>query len=160
MWIERQGITVATLVCCAMLSACLHAQPPWEAPGSAGKWAVEWCDKTAPERECGGFSVDLQQDGDRIDGESFGARVGLSQIDEGGEVHGIALGDAAVLTVESVRSGAIYLVKATRRGDCLQWNVRDTVRLQQQDIDIVAMDDVLARSGARCSKEAGDKSIK
>lgn len=154
------GTKLLLLACCAAMSACAHAQTSGESAPFDGKWAVEWCNTQAPDRDCGGFSINLQQNGDRIEGSSFGARVGLSQIDEGGVIHGIAVDDTAVLTIESLRSGAIYLVKATRRGDCLQWNVRETVREQQQDIDIVAMDDVLARNGATCNREAAGNETK
>ncbi|SDQ58077.1 hypothetical protein [Pseudoxanthomonas sp. CF125] len=114
----------------------------------SGEWSVKWCDKTAPEAECGGFSADLIQEGDRVNGESSGARVRLAQVDEGGVIHGIAIGDTAILTIESLRSGAIYLVQASIHGNCMRWKIRDTVRPADGDIDIVALDDVLTRDSA------------
>ncbi|TXH65154.1 MAG: hypothetical protein E6Q88_14325 [Lysobacteraceae bacterium] len=134
------ALTACALTACASSPKAQDREDAFD-----GQWSVRWCDKTAPDADCGGFTVDLAQDGDQIKGESSGARVRLTQIDEGGLVHGIAVGDTAVLTVESLRSGAIYLVRATVRGDCMVWKMRDTVRPAQQDIDIVAFDDVLER---------------
>jgi hypothetical protein len=111
----------------------------------SGSWAVQWCDKTAPDADCGGFKIDLTQTGDNISGDSFGARVRLAQIDEGGIIHGIAVGNTAILTIESLRSGGIYLIKATVDGNCMRWEMRDTIRKAERDIDIIALDDVLAK---------------
>lgn len=131
------------------LVACVSV-PPVEAERNAfdGKWSVRWCDETAPQADCGGFHLDLVQQGDRIEGESFGARIRLSQIDEGGTIHGIVVGRTAVMTIESARSGAIYLAEAHVRGDCMRWKIRETVRRADRDIDIVAFDDVLTRTQA------------
>lgn len=110
-----------------------------------GNWSVQWCDETDPEADCGGFSVDLNQVDDKISGDSFGARVRLAQVDEDGIIRGIAIGNTAVLTIESLRSGGIYLIEATVEGRCMRWKMRDTVRKAQHDIDIIATDDVLTR---------------
>ena len=137
------------LTLCASLIACASDQPVQTAKADFnGGWSVKWCDKTAPEAECGGFSADLVQAGDKISGESFGSRVRLAQIDEGGVIRGIVIGDTAILTIESLRSGAIYLVQASIQGNCMHWKMRDTVRLADHDIDIVAFDDVLTRNSA------------
>lgn len=121
----------------------------------SGSWAVQWCDKTAPEADCGGFDIDLTQAGDKISGDSFGARVRLAQMDEGGIIHGIAVGNTAILTIESLRSGGIYLIKAAVDGNCMRWEMRDTIRKAERDIDIIALDDVLTkRPGTR--SEGGD----
>lgn len=111
----------------------------------SGSWSVQWCDKTEPEADCGGFHIDLAQVGDEISGEAFGARVRLTQIDEGGIIHGVAVGNTAILTIESQRSGGIYLIEATVEGDRMRWKMRRTVRAAEQDIDIIASDDVLTR---------------
>ena len=113
----------------------------------SGEWSVEWCDKADPKADCGGFSVSLAQDGDRLCGSYSGARVRLTQIDEGGSraIRGVVVGDTAVLTIESGRSGAIYLVSAGVRGDRMRWKMRETVREADQDIDIIATDDELVR---------------
>jgi hypothetical protein len=126
----------------------------------SGEWSVKWCDKSDQKADCGGFSVSLVQDGDRLCGSYSGARVRLAQIDEGGSraIHGIVVGDTAVLTIESGRSGAIYLVGAAVRGDRMHWKLRDTVREAEQDIDIIASDEELARRplGAELSERHAD----
>lgn len=111
----------------------------------SGSWSVQWCDKTDPEADCGGFDIDLTQAGDKISGDAFGARVRLAQIDEGGIIHGIAVGNTAILTIESLRSGGIYLIKAAIDGNCMRWEMRDTIRKAERDIDIIALDDVLTK---------------
>ena len=129
------------------MAACASSPPVRAAKaGFNGKWSVQWCDKTDPDAACGGFHVVLTQVDDRISGESFGASPRLSQIDEGGNVHGIAIGSTAILTIESLRSGGIYLVEATIEGRCMHWKMRDTVRESERDIDIIATDEVLVKS--------------
>lgn len=145
---DRLRAVFAIPVVCMSLLGCAHAQKSASAADFSGNWSVKWCDKTAPEADCGGFFVELKQQGDLLSGESYGARVRLAQIDEGGVVHGLTNGQTAVLTVESGRSGAIYLVQASIDGDCMHWTMRDTVRPAERDIDIVAFDDVLTRAGA------------
>lgn len=126
----------------------------------SGEWGVEWCDKSDPKADCGGFSVSLAQEGDRLCGSYSGARVRLTQIDEGGSraIRGVVVGDTAVLTIESGRSGAIYLVSAGVRGDRMRWKLRETVREADQDIDIIASDEELARRpfDAELSKRHAD----
>jgi hypothetical protein len=128
--------------------ACTSIPPAHGAkPDFSGEWGVEWCDKADPKADCGGFSVSLAQDGDRLCGSYSGARVRLTQIDEGGSraIRGVVVGDTAVLTIESGRSGAIYLVSAGVRGDRMPWKMRETVRESDQDIDIIATEAELAR---------------
>lgn len=124
----------------------------------SGSWSVQWCDKTEPEADCGGFDIDLTQAGDKISGDAFGARVRLAQIDEGGIIHGIAVGNTAILTIESLRSGGIYLVKAAVDGNCMRWEVRDTIRKAERDIDIIALDDVLKKRRETRSED-GDVAV-
>lgn len=124
----------------------------------SGSWSVQWCDKTEPEADCGGFDIDLTQAGDKISGDAFGARVRLAQIDEGGIIHGIAVGNTAILTIESLRSGGIYLVKAAVDGNCMRWEVRDTIRKAERDIDIIALDDVLTKRRETRSED-GDVAV-
>lgn len=124
----------------------------------SGSWSVQWCDKTEPEADCGGFDIDLIQAGDKISGDAFGARVRLAQIDEGGIIHGIAVGNTAILTIESLRSGGIYLVKAAVDGNCMRWEVRDTIRKAERDIDIIALDDVLTKRRETRSED-GDVAV-
>lgn len=143
----RNSIRSMIIVSLACLMAGCASHARGRSDNFTGEWSVEWCDKTDPKADCGGFSVSLVQNGDRLCGSYSGARVGLTQIDEGGSraIHGVVVEDTAILTVESGRSGAIYLVSAGMRGDRIRWKMRDTVREAEQDIDIIAADDELER---------------
>lgn len=120
-----------------------------------GSWIAVMCDRQRPDLECGRFGVHLVQIGDRLCGSYFGARIGLSQIDEGGPktVKGQAIADGAVLTVRSSRNGAIYLARLSRRQDALHWQVVDTVVEGDNDVDIIALDSMLERDGSREAQE-------
>lgn len=143
-----QASALALIASSAGLGGCASSPPAKASKADFnGSWSVQWCDKTDPDADCGGFDVDLTQIGDKVSGESFGARARLSQIDEGGVVHGIAIGNTAILTIESMRSGGIYLVEATIDGRCMHWKMRDTIRRSERDIDIIAGEDVLTKSG-------------
>lgn len=142
------AIQMAITLAAALLLGCAHAERSGTTAEIEGRWEVKWCDKRAPASECGGFAVELNRNGDLVTGESFGARPRLAQIDEGGRVHGLLVGTTAVLTVESLRSGAIYLVRVSVGGNCLHWKVEDTIRPAEQDIDIIAFDEVLTRVSA------------
>ena len=131
---------------CASLSACTtNSSAPDKAPGFDGAWSVEWCDTSRPDTDCGGFKLDLVQSGSTLCGSYDSARVGLSQIDEGGRVSGIANGDSAKLTVESERSGGKYTAHAVLVGNQLHWKLGETLRPAERDIDIIAIDEMLAR---------------
>jgi hypothetical protein len=134
-----------------------HAAPRTSPADFSGQWSVQWCDKTDQNADCGGFDITLTQTDDLIAGESFGARARLAQIDEGGVIHGIATNGTAIMTIESLRSGGIYLVEATIDGRCMRWKVRDTVRKPEHDIDIIAMDDILTKKRNAPSDESEDK---
>lgn len=142
-----QALSLALIASCVGLVGCASTSPAHAVKADFnGSWSVQWCDKTDPDADCGGFDVHLTQVDDTISGESFGARVRLSQIDEGGVVHGIAIGNTAILTIESMRSGGIYLVEATIDGRCMHWKMRDTVRRSERDIDIIAGEDLLTKA--------------
>lgn len=113
-----------------------------------GDWSVKWCDRTNPDRECGGFYLSIVQDGKRLCGTYFGARPGLSQIDEGGDrsVGGTVAGDAATMTIESGRSGVVYRVSAAVLGEEMRWKVVETVVESQGDIDVIAYDATLRKA--------------
>lgn len=144
-----QASALALITSCAGLGGCSTTSPVQAVKADFnGNWSVQWCDKTDPGADCGGFNVDLSQVGDKISGESFGARARLSQIDEGGVVRGVAIGNTAILAIESMRSGGIYLVAATIDGRCMHWKMRDTIRRSERDIDIIAGDDVLTKSSS------------
>src|SRR3546814_4050060 len=40
-----------------------------------GDWSVEWCDKTHPGSDCGGFNITLVQEDDRICGDGKNQRL-------------------------------------------------------------------------------------
>lgn len=143
---NRHFLVIAALCAGASVTGCA-SRAAARSPDAdfRGSWSVQWCDKTAPEAECGRFDVELSQQGDALTGESFGARPRLSQIDEGGVIRGVAVGDSAILAIESLRTGGIYLVKVTVEGECMRWQMRDTLRAPEHDIDIIALDDVLTR---------------
>lgn len=140
---------IATAVFLTLAIPSLTATPSARAakPNFSGDWFVRWCDKNAPQADCGGFSITLVQNGDRICGSYDGARVRLLQIDEGNgrSILGAVVGRVAILTIESARSGDIYLIRATVNGDSLRWRMLDTVKDVDGDIDIIAFDETLAR---------------
>lgn len=130
----------------AGLAACTSSPPAQAAKVDFnGAWSVEWCDQSKPNADCGGFNLDLVQDGSRLCGSYDSARAGLSQIDEGGRVSGSANGNSAVLTVESERSGGKYVAHAVLDGDQIHWKLGETIREANQDIDIIAIDEKLDR---------------
>lgn len=144
-----QNRHIFTLFCLLpALFACVSTAPAYAAkPVFDGEWSVRWCDKTDPGADCGGFFLTLVQKGDRLYGTYDGARVRLTQLDEGDAraIRGAIVGNVAVLTIESARSGDIYLVRASVRGDTLRWRMLDTVKNVDGDIDIIAFDDTLKR---------------
>lgn len=137
---------LSALLACAAVSPARAGKPAFD-----GEWSVSWCDKTDPDADCGGFIVSLVQAGDRLCGTYDGARVRLSQLDEGDPraIHGVIVGDAAILTIESQRSGDIYLVRASVHGETLRWRVLETIKDVEGDIDIIAHDDALQRQSRR-----------
>lgn len=123
------------------------ANQPTTAPADfSGEWSVKWCNDKKPNLDCGGFWVTLVQEGDRICGSFDGARVNLSQVDEGGRVVGSAVGNTAVLAAESGRNGMIALVRAELDGEKLHWKEVGNIKRGGTDIAIMATDDVLAKS--------------
>ena len=94
-------------------------------PDFSGVWSVKWCDKAKPDRDCGGFSLYLVQDGDRICGEHQVATVGLGRMDEGdpGTMLGNVDGNMATVVIDATRTGAKYLATAQRSGNRIQWRL-------------------------------------
>ena len=137
------------VIACAVLAGCVSGSPARGMPADfSGTWSVQWCSKTDPSLDCGGFNVSLVQRDESICGDFGGALVGLRQVDEG-TVVGSAVGDTAILAVESLRSQAILLVRAERIGDTLRWKVIDDVKRGSGDIDVIALDDILISDGAK-----------
>ena len=133
-------------ILCAGLVACASSQPVRAAKADFnGGWSVEWCDKSNPELDCGGFNITLVQDGDRICGDFGNALVNLRQTDEG-SIIGTAVGSTAVLAVESYRNGSIVLVRAQLTGDELRWSIVDEIKdSDSSDIDIVTANETLKK---------------
>ena len=143
-----QVFSISLIASCAGLVGCAFNQPMQAAePDFTGRWSVKWCDRTNPALECGGIDATLVQHGDRICGDFGGALVNLRRIDDGGIV-GTAIGETAVLAVESYRNGSIALVRATRKGGELHWKLVDEILRGDADIAIIALDDVLVKSPA------------
>lgn len=143
---QRYGIPLASLLLClAALPACASAPGKVPPADFSGSWAVEWCDRSNPALDCGGFNITLTQEGSRLCGDFGGALVNLRQVDEG-RIVGTAVGDTAVLVVESNRNGSITLVRAEHLGATLKWQIVDEVRRgDSSDIDVIASNDELKR---------------
>lgn len=138
-----------------MLSASTLA-----APGPAdisGVWGGELCGDSAPETSCGAFRLYLVQNKDRICGSYFGGRPDLSQVDEGEprSVLGVLVGNTAVVSIGSGRSGAIYMATARKSGSTLHWQVAGTIKKPSSgDIDLIAHHQSMKRT--RSSTAAKD----
>jgi hypothetical protein len=80
--------------------------------------------------ECGNALFDLKQKKDKITGSHSFGTVGCGRLNEGGEgtVHGVVVGDIAVLTVVSGRNGAVAIGKAKRKGNVLYWQYLNEVK--------------------------------
>lgn len=135
------GVLTALLGCATVAGAgadaTVDAQPLFD-----GTWSVEWCDTSAPDLDCGGFTVTLHQADARICGEFGGALVNLRQVDEG-DIVGMADGDSAMLEVRSGRNDSVVQVQARRVGEELRWKQLGTLRQGGADISVIAIDEVL-----------------
>lgn len=107
-----------------------------------GTWSTQWCDRTRPDLDCGGFRVRLVQTGDTLCGDFSGALVNLRQVDEG-ELSGRVEDGVALLDVRSGRNDSVVRVRVTRVGPNLHWKDAGTVREGGSDISVIALDDVL-----------------
>ena len=119
--LKRTAFMLAFALSVLLVGTPAHATKP----DFNGAWPVKWCDEANPDRDCGGFSLYLVQDGDRLCGEHQVATVGLSRLDEGqpGTVLGIVSGNKATVVIDATRSGAKYLATAERSGNRLQWRL-------------------------------------
>ena len=152
-----QASALALIASCAGLGGCAFNQPMQATKQDfTGRWSVKWCDRTNPTLDCGGFDVSLVQDGDRICGDFGGALVNLRQVDDGSIV-GTAVGETAVLAVESYRNGSITLVRATLQGSDLHWEQVDSILRGGTDIAIIATDEVLVKSPKTPSQAGAHK---
>lgn len=144
------------VIACTVLTGCVSGSPTRDKHADfSGTWSVQWCSKTDPSLDCGGFNVSLVQRDESICGDFGGALVGLRQVDEG-TVVGSAIGDTAILTVQSQRNQAVVLVRAERSGNMMRWKVIDDVKRGSGDIDVIALDDTLMRDGATALSSESD----
>jgi len=136
---------IKQLLACALALTCTYA---WSAPPNfAGRWTIDW--RTAQQRikkvECGTATFDLTQAGDRISGMHSYATIGCARMNEGGAVHGIAVGTTAVLVVTSKRNGDIVIGKAKRSGNGLEWEISDSVTSSGNDEPLILQKGILVR---------------
>lgn len=140
--IMAAGLALGT----AALPACASTPNTPATADFSGDWHVKWCDRTNPKLDCGGFDISVVQEGNRLCGDFGGALVNLRQIDDGTLI-GTAVGDTAVLAVQSNRSGAIHLIRAEMQGGALKWEEVDLIRkADNNDIVVIATNDVLQRT--------------
>lgn len=135
------GLLMAGTGCAtpAQHDATTPAAPP---PDFNGTWSTQWCDRSRPDLDCGGFWVTLVQTGDTLCGDFSGALVNLRQVDEG-DLTGRVEDGVALLDVRSGRNDSIIRVRATRVGADLHWKDAGTIREGGSDISVIALDDVL-----------------
>lgn len=152
---KKVQLCMSVLILQITMTGCASAGPAESSAADFnGKWSVEWCDKGKPNAECGGFVATLVQDEDRICGTYSSVDSRLMQSDEDGSIHGVVMGKSAVLTVESGRSGAIYLAQILLDERRMHWKLRDRIRKADGDIDLIAQDEWLRRSdGMSANKE-------
>lgn len=146
----KPRVVLLTALCATLSVACAHTGLPSAQPGEPmfdGEWRVQWCDRSRPDLECGGFGLVLVERDGRICGTYYGSRINVSQLDEGADraVRGSSDGRIAELTIESERSGNVYAATASVSDLALSWKVIRTLRETNRDIDIIAMDERLER---------------
>jgi len=127
----------------ALFCTCAWSAPP----NFAGRWTIDW--RTPQQRikkvECGTATFDLTQAGDRISGMHSYATIGCGRLNEGGTVHGIAVGTTAMLVVTSGRNGDIVIGKAKRSGNALEWETSGIVKSSGDDEALILQKGILAR---------------
>lgn len=154
--IKNSVLTACFVLGLGTLPACVSTSTPKSPPTAdfSGDWYVKWCDRTNPKLDCGGFDISVVQEGNRLCGDFGGALVNLRQIDDGTLI-GTAVGNTAVLAVQSGRNGAIHLIRAELHGDSLKWKEVDLIRkADNNDIDIIAVDDELRRDPPPANRAA------
>ena len=96
-----------------------------------GKWSIDLRSEKERQQkaECGEASFSLQQSGEVITGSHELYTVGCGRINEGGSksVHGMVVGNTAMLVVTSGRNGTIVIGKAVLEGNVLHWETREEV---------------------------------
>ena len=146
--IKHSIIAASLALGTATLPACASTPESPPTADFSGDWHVKWCDRTNPKLDCGGFDISVVQEGNRLCGDFGGALVNLRQIDDGTPI-GTAVGNTAVLAVQSNRNGAILLIRAELQADTLKWEAVDQIRkAENNDIDVIAINDVLQRTAS------------
>src|SRR5262245_15709668 len=86
---------------------CVFVAQPTLADTFTGSWHWALCDKKNPRRDCGGLSLVLLQNANRVCGVHTAASLGLGQLDEGTtpSVSGAVRGNKAFVEIRSGRSG-------------------------------------------------------
>lgn len=107
------------------LAACAAAPTKSRPAMFNGAWTVHLCEK-AVSSECGIYSLYLIERNGRICGKHYAATIGLGRLeeglDEGGPtVVGISSNGQAAVVITSVRNGAKFMGRLTRKGSALLW---------------------------------------
>jgi hypothetical protein len=153
---NKASVVLATLMVVCTPAQAASGEKPTESASFEGVWSKKWCDKSQPDRECGGFTAILIQNGDRLCGRFSAARPGLTQVDEGNpqSVRGVVIEGAAVVAAMSGRNEGTYLVRLDRKGKDLRWHLLEQVGAPDNgDIQLIALDDTLVRHNGSAERE-------
>lgn len=155
--LQRRALAL-TLSLAAAFAGAAHAQSAPQAADFSGTWHVPWCDAARPAVDCGGFTLHLFQQNERLCGTHLGATTGLSRLDEGvpRSVVGAAVGRTAVLTIRSTRASAtgnVYMAIAELGEQVLQWRLADAV-LETGGDSVIAQQATLSRQATNDDDQA------
>lgn len=112
------------LALCSLV-ACAAASPKSSPQTFNGAWTAHLCDKTVS-NECGIYSLYLIERNGRICGKHYAATIGLGRLEEGLDeaeptMVGISGHGQATVVITSVRNGAKFMGRLTRKGKGLLW---------------------------------------
>jgi len=107
------------------LAACAAVPAKSRPAAFEGAWTARLCDK-AVSSECGLYSLYLIERDGRICGRHYAATIGLGRLEEGLDdaeptVVGISGNGQAAVVITSVRNGAKFMGRLTRKGNALLW---------------------------------------
>ena len=122
------SLLAALAIASSSLSACAAGatkRTTGEPANFEGVWTGRMCNRQAPERECGVFTLYLAQVGERICGLHFAATPGLGELEESdpGSVLGNHSGNKASLFVANSGTGSKEIVVVERISSDLKWHV-------------------------------------